>query len=182
MKTTKRLLVWALTMMIIASLVGCGASTTTSTSSSGSTLKKEISLPQGWEMKDAISAEEVGAIVGETMTYFAQLDSNAQNGKPSCAYNVPGKEFSKIYFRAYVNGGSEQFERTKNYAVKDSLKEVSGLGDKAYICDSTDETVIVVQKGETVVKVSWQPKFYSKFDKEELSKKLAGKLLENMYK
>ena len=183
MKTTKRLLVLALTMMIIVSLVGCGASTTTSTSSSGSTLKKEISLPQGWEMKDAISAEDVGAIVGETMTYFPEANSSAKNGKPSCGYTVAGKDFSKIAFNAYVNGGSKEFESTKNFAVKDSVKEVSGLGDKAYICDSTTgATAIVVQKGETVVRVDWQPKTYSKFDKEELGKKLAGKLLENMYK
>ncbi|MBK6404677.1 MAG: hypothetical protein IPF66_06360 [Holophagales bacterium] len=51
------------------------------------------------------------------------------------------------------------------------------------MCDFvTGATVIVVLKGQDVVRVDWQPKTYDKHDKVELGKKLAGKLLENLYK
>ncbi len=180
MKSVKMLSVLVLTTFLMVILAGCSGTNSSTTSTSG---KKEISLPQGWEMKDAISAQDVGAIVGETMTYFPEAGSNAKAGKPSCGYTVAGKDFSKIGFYAYVNGGSKEFESTKGFAVKDSVKEVPNIGDKAYICDfTTGASAIVVQKGETVIRVDWNPKTYSKFDKVELGKKLAEKLMENMYK
>ncbi len=40
----------------------------------------------------------------------------------------------------------------------------------------------MVLKGQDVVRVDWHPKMYDKHDKVELGKKLAGKLLENLYK
>lgn len=180
MKSAKKLSVLVLTTFLLGLLAGCS---NTSTTQAPKQLKNEISLPQGWEMKDAVSAKDVGDIVGETMNYFAESTSNAKDGKPSCGYNVIGKDASKFLFYAYVKGGSKEFDAPKGFAVKDSVKEVSGLGDKAYICDLTTETSsIVVQKGETVIKIDWHPKTYSKFSKEDLGKKLAGKLLENMYK
>lgn len=182
MKSVKTLSVLILTTFLMVVLVGCSG-TNTSTTQTTASEKKEISLPKGWAMKDAISAEEVGTIVGETMTYFPEANSNAQAGKPSCGYTVAGKDASKISFKAFVSGGDKEFEGIKGFAVKDSVKDVTGIGDKAYICDFTNSTsAIVVQKGETVIRVDWTPKTYSKFEKVELGKKLAGKLLENMYK
>ena len=109
-------------------------------------------------MQDAISAADVGAITGETMTYFPEANSKAKEGRPSAGYTVAGKDFSKIAFGAIV-------------------------GDKAYMCDFvTGATVIVVLKGQDVFRIDWQPKTYDKQDKVELGKKLAGKLLENLYK
>lgn len=172
MKMGKKLSALVLNCLVLLILAGCSGSTSTT-----------ISLPQGWEMKDAISAEEVGAIVGETMTYFPEASSDSKGGKPSCGYTVAGKDASKISFKAFVSGGSKEFEGIKGFAVKDSVKEVAGIGDKAYICDFTNGTsAFVVQKGETVIRVDWTPKTYSKFDKADLGKKLAGKLLQNMYK
>lgn len=183
MKSVKMLSVLVLTTFILVILAGCSSTTKTSTAQTATPEKKEISLPQGWAMKDAISAEDVGAITGETMTYFPEASSSAQSGKPACGYTVAGKDSSKIGFYAWVNGGSKQFDSIKGFAAKDSVKEVSGIGDKAFICDfSNGQSAIVVQKGETVVRVDWYPKTYSKFDKEDLGKKLAGKLLANMYK
>ncbi len=145
--------------------------------------KKEITLAKGWKMEDAITAEEVGAITGETMTYFPEANSNAAEGRPSAGYTVAGKDFSKIGFYAYVNGGEKEFESTKSYATPGSVVEVPGIGDKAYMCDFvTGATVILVLHGQDVIKVDWQPKTYEKFEKVEFGKKLAGKLLEKMYK
>ncbi len=145
--------------------------------------KGEIALPKGWAMKDAISAADVGAITGETMTYFPDAGSKAQEGRPSCGYNVPGKDFSVVNFRAVVGGGEAEFESTKGFAVAGSVVEVPGVGDKAYMCDFvTGATTIVVLKGQDVLKVDWQPKTWASHDKLELGKKLVGKLIENLYK
>lgn len=144
---------------------------------------KEISLPKGWAMQDAISAADVGAITGETMTYFPEANSKAQEGRPSAGYTVAGKDFSKIAFGAVVGGGEKEFESTKGFAAPGSVVEVAGVGDKAYMCDFvTGATAIVVLKGQDVYRVDWQPKTYDKHDKVELGRKLAGKLLENVYK
>jgi hypothetical protein len=144
---------------------------------------KKISLPQGWAMKDAISAEEVGAITGETMTYFPEANSAAQNGKPSGSYTVAGKDKSKIAFRAVVGGGEKEFESVKKFAAAGTDVEVAGVGDKAYLCDfSTGATAIIVLKGEDVFRIDWFPETYASQDKAELGKKLAGKLIEKLYK
>lgn len=144
---------------------------------------KEISLPKGWAMQDAISAADVGAITGETMTYFPEANSAAQDGRPSAGYTVAGKDFSRIAFYAVVGGGEKEFESTKAYAAVGSVVEVAGVGDKAYMCDFvTGATVFVVLKGQDVFRVDWQPKTYASHEKVEFGRKLAGKLLENLYK
>jgi hypothetical protein len=133
-------------------------------------------------MQDAISAAEVGAITGETMTYFPEANSAAQRGRPAAGYVVTGKDMSKISFRAFVGGGNEEFEKIKKFAAPDTAVEVAGVGDKAYLCDfATGATAIVVLKGEDVFRIDWQPKTYASHDKAELGKKLAGKLLEKLY-
>lgn len=51
------------------------------------------------------------------------------------------------------------------------------------MCDFvTGASVILVLQGQDVIKVDWLPKTYEKFEKVEFGKKLAGKLLEKMYK
>ena len=153
------------------------------TGDSAGATKDEISLPKAWAMSDAISAADVGAITGETMTYFPEAGSKAQEGRPAAGFTVAGKDFSKITFYAVVGGGEKEFESTKGFAAPGSVVDVPGIGDKAYMCDFvTGATAIVVLKGQDVVRVDWQPKTYDKHDKVELGKKLAGKLLENLYK
>ena len=46
----------------------------------------------------------------------------------------------------------------------------------------TGVSAIVVLQGQDVVHVNWDPKLYKKLEKAEFGKKLAGKLLEKMYK
>ena len=184
----------ALAAVVATCLSGCGGAKTAPAGGSGPapaagapasapSAGKQISLPKGWEMQAAISAADVGAITGETMTYFPEASSKAQEGRPSASYTVAGKEFSRIAFYAFVGGGEKEFESTKGFAAPGSIVDVAGVGDKAYMCDFvTGATVIVVMKGQDVFRVDWQPKTYSKFDKVELGRKLAGKLLENLYK
>lgn len=144
---------------------------------------KEITLAKGWEIKDVLSAEEVGAITGEAMTAVPRPDSKAPEGRPAAAYEVAGKTMSQINFSAVVGGGEKEFEGHKQWANKGSVQEVPGLGDKAYVCDvMTGVSAIVVLKGQDVVRVDWDPKTYEKLEKVEFGKKLAGKLLEKMYK
>jgi len=145
--------------------------------------KKEIGLPKGWAMLDALSPADVGEVTGETMKVFPDAASKAQEGRPSSGYNVPGKDFSVINFAAVVGGGEAEFESTKGFAVAGSVVDVPGVGDKAYMCDFvTGATVIVVLKGQDVFRVNWQPKTYASHEKVEFGKKLAGKLLEKVYR
>jgi hypothetical protein len=145
--------------------------------------KKEITLAKGWEIKDVLSAEEVGAITGETMAVVPRPDSKAAEGRPAAAYEVTGKMLSQINFSAVVAGGEKEFEGHKQWANAGSVQDVPGLGDKAYVCDvMTGAAAIVVLQGQDVVRVDWQPKPYEKFEKADLGRKLAGKLLEKMYK
>ena len=196
MSLWKRTSALALTAFVAVSLTGCGGKKEATPGGSepapivaapaeaaAPAAKSEISLPKGWAMSDAISAADVGAITGETMTYFPEAGSKAQEGRPAAGFTVAGKDFSKIAFYAVVGGGEKEFESTKGFAAPGSVVDVPGIGDKAYMCDFvTGATVIVVLKGQDVVRVDWQPKTYDKHDKVELGKKLAGKLLENLYK
>ena len=145
--------------------------------------KAVIGLPKGWAMLDALSPADVGEVTGESMTVFPDAASKAQEGRPSSGYNVPGKDFSVINFAAVVGGGEAEFESTKGFAVAGSVVDVPGVGDEAYMCDFvTGATVIVVLKGQDVFRVNWQPKTYASHDKVEFGKKLAGKLLEKVYR
>lgn len=196
MSLWKRTSALALTAFVAVSFTGCGGKKEATPGGSepapivaapaeaaAPAAKSEISLPKGWAMSDAISAADVGAITGETMTYFPEAGSKAQEGRPAAGFTVAGKDFSKITFYAVVGGGEKEFESTKGFAAPGSVVDVPGIGDKAYMCDFvTGATVIVVLKGQDVVRVDWQPKTYDKHDKVELGKKLAGKLLENLYK
>lgn len=192
----------AMAAILAASLVGCGGSKEASApggapvpggaptaepvaapQAAAPAAAKEISLPKGWAMQDAISAAEVGAITGETMTYFPEANSAAQKGKPSAGYTVAGKDKSKIAFRAVVGGGEKEFESVKGFAAPGTAVEMAGVGDKAYLCGfTTGATAIVVLKGEDVFRIDWYPDTYTNHDKAELGKKLAGKLLEKLYK
>ncbi|MBN1298473.1 MAG: hypothetical protein JW997_02175 [Actinobacteria bacterium] len=146
-------------------------------------LKDEITLAQGWALTDAISAKEVAEITGEDMTYFPEAGSAAQDGKPMGSYMIEGKEDSKIGFYVFVNGGIAEFENPRNFMIEGSDREISEIGDKAYLCDFDNNlTAIVIIKGETVIRVLWNTEIYSGFEKEELGKALAGKLMLNMYK
>jgi len=142
--------------------------------------KATISLPAGWAMEDAISADQVGAITGETMAFFPEAGSAAQSGKPSCGYTVAGKDDPKIHFGADVQGGQAGFEDMKQLAQDGSIQDVSGAGDKAYSCAFSDgRQGIIVLKGDAPLRADWSPTVCDG-DTRELGTRLAGRTLEVM--
>ena len=144
---------------------------------------KAITLEKGWRMQDVITADEVGAITGETMKYFPEASASSKNGRPAAGFTVPGKEYSKIGFFAYVDFGEKEFELHKKYAMEGTLKEVPSVGDKAYVMDlENGSRAIVVLLGETVIRINWTAKTWEQFDRIEFGSKLANKLIENITK
>ena len=172
----------------ILTAAACGSSDETSTpaddggeATSAASGSAEISLPDGWTMTDAISAEEVGAITGEPMEVFPEAGSAAQSGRPTGGYIATGKTDAKIFFSVEVQGGEQAYELIKEFADPASIQEVSGVGDKAYLCTFSDgRKGIIVLKGDAVVRVDWNPSVFAA-DPAEFGGELAGKLLENMY-
>lgn len=140
-----------------------------------------ISLPDGWTMEDAMTAEEVGAITGKTMEAFPEASSAAQSGKLAGSFTAAGVTDSKVYFGVDVQGGDALFEDQKSYAEGGSPSDVSGVGDKAYVLTFSDGRAgIVVQKGDAVVRIDWNPAVYSQ-DPADFGSELANALLSKMY-
>jgi len=144
---------------------------------------KVITLEKGWRMQDVITAEEVGAITGETMKYFPEASASSKKGRPAAGFTVPGMKYSKIGFLAYVDFGEKEYEIYKQYAVEGTLKEVPAVGDKAYVFDlKNGSRSFVVLLGETVIRVNWTANTWEQFDRVEFGSKLANKLIENITK
>lgn len=173
---------------VVALLAGCGSpaeavdsTTDAAPVAAAASAGKEITLAEGWKMKEAISAAEVGAITGTKMEYFPEASASPKNGRPAAGYTIPGTAYSKISFIARLNDGKKEFEIQKQHAIEGSFQELSGLGDKAYIMDLENEsTVVMVLLGEASIRISWYPRIYEGFDKVELGRELAGKLIDNM--
>ncbi len=159
------------------------ASTATSGTESETTdTQASISLPDGWTINEAISAEEVGAITGENMAFFPEGASAADKGHPVGSYLVTDKEGSKIRFEALVDGGREGFEKIKGFAATETISEVSGLADEAFVCEfSPTNHGIVVLKGDLVARIDWNPTVYA-MHKTEFGTKLAERFLANLFK
>lgn len=184
-------------IVALLALVGCSSSdtttateadqtTATSTSApnetTADTASAIISLPDGWTIEQAISAEDVASVTNETMQFFPEGASASQKGKPAGSYLVTGKDGSKIRFDADVNGGTKGFELIKSFAIAETIQEVSGVGNEAYVCEfSETDHGIVVLSGDLVVRIDWNPTVYTT-DKTEFGTKLAQKLLDNLYK
>ena len=173
---------------VVALLAGCGSpaeavdsTTDAAPVAAAASVGKEITLAEGWKMQDAITAEDVGAITGTKMEYFPEASASSKNGRPAAGYTIPGTPYSKIGFIGRLNDGKKEFEIQKQHAVEGSMQELPDLGDKAYIMDLKDEsTVVMVLLGEASIRISWYPRVYEGFDKVELGRKLASKLIENI--
>jgi hypothetical protein len=162
---------------------GCGSSSgdDSSGSSSGGGSSATITLPDGWAMTDALSAEEVGALTGKTMEVFPEASSAAQDGKPAGGYTASGVDGSKIYFGVDVQGGEAGYENQMSYAESGSVQEVSGVGDKAAVVAFSDGRAgIIALKGDAVVRVDWDPQVYPD-DPADFGSRLANALLATMY-
>lgn len=162
-------------------LAASGCSSSTDTPDPGTTEKATISLPAGWPMEDAISADEVGAITGESMVLFPEAGSSAQSGRPSCGYTIAAVSDSKILFSTDVQGGAAGFENLKQFAEAGSIQDVTDVGDQAFVCTFSDgRKGIVVLKGDAVLRIDWNPAVYSE-DPGAFGTRLAAKTLEGMF-
>jgi hypothetical protein len=180
---------FALIIAMLFGVVGCGDSgenggeaVESPGDSGGLVLADQISLPDGWEMQEAVSAEEVAAVTGEEMTEFPLAGSGAQNGYPSCEYMIDGVPGSGIRFSGRVEGGEGVYEVLHQYAVEGSITEVDGLGDRAHTLDiEGGDFAIVALKGDSRYEIRWDPSHYG-VDKAEMGRELMTVLLLNVYK
>jgi hypothetical protein len=186
----------AIVLIIALGLAGCSGEDTSATESAESGTSESagsetggsesseamvITLPDGWAMNDVISAEEVGAIMGANLTYFPEANSAAQDGRPSAGYVQESVEGSKIYFAVDVDGGTEELEIIKGYAVEGSLEEVPGLGDEAYALEYEDGRIgVIVVEGDAFIRIDWPADVYGS-DAAGLGEQLANLLMSKMY-
>jgi hypothetical protein len=170
-------------LVIALGLAGCSGADSSSTESSGSETSEAvvITLPDGWAISDAITEEGVGNIMGATLTYFPEANSAAQDGRPSAGYVQESVEGSKIYFGVDVDGGEDEFEIIKGYAVEGSLEEISGLGDEAVALEYEDGRIgVLVLRGDAVIRIDWPADIYGS-DAAGLGEQLANYLMDKMY-
>jgi hypothetical protein len=172
----------AFVLVVAIALAGCGSSsddeTSGGTDSGGSA---SITLPDGWTMTDALSAEEVGAVTGLAMEVFPEASSAAQDGKPAGSYEATGVDGSKIYFGVDVQGGQPGYEDMLSYADSGSATDVSDVGDQAALVSFSDgRTGLIARKGDTVIRVDWDPKAYANAPS-DFGSRLANALLAKMY-
>jgi hypothetical protein len=176
-------------LIVALGLAGCsGAESSTETSDGAETSEGTgvsesdvIVLEDGWAIQDVITPEEVGAIMGATMTYFPEAGSAAQDGRPEAGYTQESVEGSKVYFAVDVDGGEEELEIIKGYAVEGSLEEISGLGDKAYALTYEDGDVgVILVRGEAFIRIDWPSDVYGS-DAAGLGSELANLLMSKMY-
>lgn len=173
-----------LSLVLGVALTGCGSSSDggSADAASAGTAAAEagVSLPDGWTMTDALSAEEVGAITGKPMEVFPEASSAAQDGKPAGSYTAAGVDGSKIYFGADVQGGEAGYEDMLSYA-SESTADVSNVGDRATLVTFSDgRTGVIAQKGDAVVRVDWDATVYAD-DPVDFGSRLANALLAKMY-
>jgi len=170
-------------LLLALAVAGCGSSSESDSpaSSPDAGSAAAVSLPDGWAMDAAISAEEVGAITGKTMEAFPEASSAAQSGKPAGSFTAAGIDDSKVFFGVDVQGGEALFEDTKTYAEPGSIQDVGDVGDKAYVLTFTDGRAgIVALKGDAVVRVDWNSAVYPE-DPTDFGARLANALLGNMF-
>ncbi len=179
----------AATLVCVLALTGCsgGESPTESSDDAETSEGTEASesdvivLEDGWAIQDVITPEEVGAIMGATLVYFPEGGSAAQEGRPEASYLQESVEGSKITFAVDVNGGEEEFEIIKGYAVEGSVEEISGLGDKAVALEYEDgEVGVLVVRGDAFIRIDWPADIYGS-GAAELGTELANLLMSKMY-
>lgn len=147
-------------------------------------LSDTITLPDGWTMKQVISAEEVDAITGKTgYQNFPEGSSDPKNGKPAASFTHSDGTECRISFYAFTQGKQERYDYYKDFAVEDSIKEVdSPLWDSGHIADFTDGTSgITVLRGDNCMHIRWNHDAHTGHEKTEFGLLLAGMLIQNLY-
>lgn len=177
-----RLLV-ATVLVCVLALAGCSGGESSSEASDGAQVSESdvIVLEDGWAIQDVLTPEEVGAIMGATLNYFPEGMDAPSEGRPAASYNQEGVDFSSVRFIVDVNGGEEEYELLKEYAVDGSVEEISGLGDQAIALAYDDDRVgVLVLKGDAVIRVNWRGDIYGT-DAVGLGTELTNLLMSKMY-
>jgi hypothetical protein len=176
-------------LLCVLALAGCSGGESSTETSDGEEASEDteasgsavIILEEGWAIQDVLTPEEVGDIVGATLTYFPEGASASQDGEPVASYLQEDVENSKVRFAVDVDGGEEEYEIMKGFAVEGSVEEVTGLGEQAVALEYPDGNVgVLVLNGETVISVMWQADVYGS-GAAELGTELANLLMSKMY-
>jgi hypothetical protein len=167
-------------LVSVLALAGCSGGES-STDGGDATESDVIVLEDGWAIQDVITPEEVGEIVGATLIYFPEAGSAPQEGRPEAGYVQEGVEFTKVYYTVDVDGGTDELEIIKGYAVEGSLEEVPNLGDEAYALEYEDGDVgVILARGDAFIRVDWPADAYGS-DAAGLGTELANLLMSKMY-
>lgn len=154
-------------------------------------LSETIVLPEGWEMIDAVSVEEIEAIVGADGydTWHEPL-SDAAGGKPQLSYFDTTREGesrpgSKINFLVYTFDGGSNYDRVLGY-ITDTEEVESDLWERAVVgtMDSlTDDPSVgmLIQRGDVCIRIKWNPAEYPEMDRVDFSVELAELIINNLY-
>lgn len=172
----------ALVLTVALATAACGSSSggDSAETSSGGGEPATVTLPAGWTMTDALTADEVGTITGKTMEEFPEASSAAQDGKPAGGYTATGVDGSKIYIGVDVQGGEAGYEDMLSFA-SGSTTDVSGVGDQAALVTFSDgRTGVIARKGDAVIRVDWDPSVYTD-DPADFGSRLANALLAKMF-
>ncbi|WPL17049.1 hypothetical protein Thiowin_02035 [Thiorhodovibrio winogradskyi] len=144
-----------------------------------------ILLPDGWAIDDAISAEDVEAVMKTTgFAVFPEAASSKSKGRPIGSYNLGGVPYSKVRFEANVSDGQEAYERAVGFIT--DATEIEGprwdvaLMGNAKLGDKT-ETRMLIRKGDHFFMISWVPEVFPELDPKETNIKLAELLISKLY-
>ncbi|MBK5970013.1 MULTISPECIES: hypothetical protein [Thiorhodovibrio] len=168
------------------------APVTETTDSSSALQEKEapqaeggILLPDGWEISDAVSAEEVEIIMKTPgFSSFAQGANSPSSGRPVGSYNLPGTPYSGVRFDANVAGGQQAYDTAAGYLT--DTKEIDGpKWDSALMGEvkagKKTQMRMLVLKGDQFFMISWVPEVFPELAPEETNVELAELLITNLY-
>lgn len=155
-------------------------------------LSDTIVLPDGWEMIDAISVEDIEELLGaEGYDTWHEPLSDAAAGKPQLSYydttrtEGASRNRSKINFLVYTFDGQSNFDRVSGY-VNESEEVEGELWDRAIVGlmggGIDDITVgMLVLRGDVCIRIKWSPEEYPDKDNIEFSVQLAELVINNLY-
>lgn len=129
----------------------------------------DIVFPAGWGMEQALTLDEMGALLGIPGNELMFVESSINyppNGMPEVGYAIiddPDARSNQIIVTADVHGGRAMYEERKAQAVDNKTEEIAGIGDAAFLCGFTDTddanthyTALVLLRGDIVVQI-WIP-------------------------
>ncbi len=178
-----------LSVLLLATSVviacGGGADDGSGGGAGGSDLGDTIVLPDGWEMLDAVSVEDVEGVVGVTgYEPWSEPLSDAAAGKPQGGYAGPDGVASKINILVYAQDGHAEYDRVAGYVQNPTAVE-SELWDQAVFGDMPDAgeelVAILARRGDVCMRIRWNPDAYADWDQKDLAMKLGAMVTESLF-